>query len=102
MSYTEVLTLRVPVTLETVAANIGRALDPDVGGDKSFTLDIESNELVCTTPCTPSFKEQVNLMLEHPNMLYAVVKQDYDNRWPDMVPPTLEECTQFLSAVVVS
>jgi hypothetical protein len=62
MSYDNWLTLSVPLSEATSASKIGKAFDPDVGGEFSFT-EIEG-ELVCSTPCTTAFKQQA-LALMH-------------------------------------
>jgi len=99
MSYSETLTLTLPSPLADIASSIGRALDPDTGGDKSF-MPIEGKDIiVCSTPCRPEFKEQALYMMEHPELLYLVVCKDYETRWPEFKPPTLEECELFCKSI---
>ena len=99
MSYTHRLRITVPTTLADTAAAIGRAMDPDTGGDKSFT-EIDG-VLVCDTPCTEEFHDQAHAMLSDASLLHAAVSADYAARWADLTPPTLAECEAFVGAVVL-
>lgn len=100
MSYSETLVIRVPLNQAATAAAIGRAFDPDVGGERSFT-EIEG-ELVCSTPCTPEFKAQALALLGDAAALHAACTADYAQRWADMTPPTLVECEGFLANVTIT
>jgi hypothetical protein len=96
------LTIRVPAALASLAASIGRAMDPDVGGAESFRDDADNADtLICTTPCRAEFKAQALAMLSNPALLYHAVTDDYARRWPELPPPTLEDCEQFVAAAVV-
>jgi hypothetical protein len=99
MSYNQTLTIRCPIELADTAAAIGRALDPDTGGDKSF-LEVEG-ELVASTRCTEEFKAQAIAMLSDPAMLHGAVSADYASRWADLVPPTLAECQSFCAVATI-
>lgn len=98
--YTETLTVTVPESLAEIASKIGRAMDPDRGGEDSFTND-GNGLLICRTPVKPFFKEQAFAMLQNAAYLHAACAQDYATRWPDLVPPTLAECEAFVNAVVL-
>lgn len=100
MSYTQRLRITVPVELAETAAAIGRAFDPDTGGDKSFT-EIDG-VLVCDTPCTEEFALQAQAMLTDPAMLHAAIEADYATRWADFKAPTLAECEAFVKACSLS
>lgn len=99
MSYSETLVIRVPLNQAATAAAIGRAFDPDLGGERSFT-EI-SGELVCSTPCTPEFKAQAIALLGDAAALQAACAADYAQRWAGLTPPTLAECEGFLSDVTM-
>ena len=110
MTYDATLTITVPASLYDTACAISRALDPDSGGYASWgprtTLDEAGNELTpdsytTSTPCTSEFKAQAVAMLANPAMLHGAVKADYLARWPDLTPPTLEQCAVFCAAVSV-
>ena len=98
--YDATLSISLPAALAPIAAAIGRALDPDVGGADSFTLSSDELTISTSTPCTSAFAAQAAYMLGHPESLHAAVSADYAARWADLVPPTLEECEQFCSAVI--
>ena len=102
MSYSETLTITLPASLADIAASIGRALDPDVGGDKSFMLSEDEQTITCSTPCRPEFKQQALYMIEHPETLFAAVSLDYSTRWPDLPCPTLADCQAFCSSAVIA
>lgn len=105
MSYTHAVKIKLPVAMADIAAAIGRALDPDAGGDKSFSRDVTGADaegllifgdtISTSTPCTEEFHAQATYMLANPQALHAAVSADYAARWADLVPPTLEECEAF-------
>ena len=98
--YTETLSITVPVGLSGIAAAIALALDPDVGGDKSFHSDPSGKTISMTTRCTPEFRAQAISLLADPTALHAVVQADYARRWSDLTPPTLAECEAFCAGIV--
>jgi hypothetical protein len=98
MSYDNWLTLSVPLSEATSASKIGKAFDPDVGGEFSFT-EIEG-ELVCSTPCTTAFKQQALALMQDANALHQACLADYASRWPELTPPTLAECDGFIAEIV--
>lgn len=97
MSYTEWLTITVPVSVASEAAAIGKAFDPDVGGEFSFT-EIDG-QLVCSTPCTAAFKAQALALMGDANALHQACLADYASRWPDLTPPTLADCEAFMASI---
>ena len=110
MKYTRTVKITLPAGLADIAASIGRALDPDTGGDNSFGKDIASydseglpvyaNTISTSTPCTEEFYQQALYLLNHPEALYAVVSADYEARWAGMTPPTLDECVLFCTSFI--
>lgn len=100
MSYDNWLTISVPVSQAASAAKIGKAFDPDVGGEFSFTeMD---GQLVCSTPCTSAFKDQAFVLMADPAALHQACLADYASRWPDLTPPTLAECEAFLQVATIA
>jgi hypothetical protein len=109
MSYDNTLTIKLPVSLADIASRIGRAIDPDVGGERSFTSivtgyadskPVYGDTISMTTPCTTAFKLQAEYMLANPEALHAAVAADYAARWADLTPPTLAECQAFCNGVI--
>lgn len=102
--YSETLTLTLPYSesMAAICAKIGKAFDPDSGGESSFVHDANANTLVCKTLCVPEFKDQAQVMLGNAAVLHGACAQDYATRWADLVPPTLTECEQFLSVLEVA
>lgn len=100
MSYSETLTITLPANRADIAAAIGRALDPDTGGEHSFTPSEDGLTISCTTPCEPHFKAQAEYMMLHPEALHAAVSAHYATRWPDLPCPTLADCQAFCAAIV--
>ena len=99
--YDATLSIMLPAELSDIAAAIGRALDPDVGGADSFTLSSDALTISTSTPCTSEFAAQAAYMLVHPEALHAAVSADYAARWADLVPPTLAECEAFCAGVIL-
>jgi hypothetical protein len=110
MSYDNTMTIKLPVSLADIASRIGRALDPDVGGERSFVTKVTSTDakglpvygdtISMTTPCTSTFKAQAIAMLADPALLHLAVEADYAVRWKDLTPPTLAECQAFCDGVI--
>jgi len=108
--YTEQIRMTLPLGLEAIAAAIGRALDPDVGGAESWSRFITGYDgmnpiygdvLICQSLCTPAFKQQALAMSAAPDLLHAACAADYAARWTEHTPPTLEDCQAFCAAVVI-
>jgi hypothetical protein len=107
--YDQKLSITLPAELADIASRIGRAMDSDVGGDKSFTRivtgyadgkPVYGDTISMTTPCTSTFKEQAIAMLADPVLLHLAVEADYAVRWVDLVAPTLAECRAFCDGVI--
>lgn len=116
-TYNEIISLKLPADLLDIASRISRALDTDVGGYDSWTIDVITpavpaiddtpavdavlaGTISTTALCTSSYKQQADYLLEHPADLFAFVSQDYATRWPDLTAPTLAECEQFCAGVI--
>jgi hypothetical protein len=109
-NYDQKITITLPVALADIASRIGRAMDSDVGGERSFTrivtstdakgLPVYGDTISMTTPCTTAFKAQATYMLANPESLHAAVEADYAVRWVDLVAPTLDECQAFCAGVI--
>ena len=99
--YDATLSITLPAALADIAAKIGRALDPDSGGEKSFVTSDDGLTISTSTPCTSGFAAQAQYMLSHPEALFQAVAADYAARWADMTPPTLAECVSFCAGVVL-
>jgi hypothetical protein len=101
-NYTHRVCICSPVSIKGIANEIGRALDPDTGGNKSFdsvTGSTEENEyVICDVIATTEFAQSAETMLGNPDILFYVVSQDYLARWSDLVPPSLEDCQTFLTS----
>jgi len=98
--YDATLSITLPAALADIAKSISRALDPDVGGEDSWTLSEDGLTISTSTPCTNHFAAQAQYMLTHPEALHAAVSADYAARWADMTPPTLAECESFCAGVI--
>ena len=110
MSYSAIITTRIPAWLYAIACAIAKALDTDSAGERNYgpaTLtDADGNEYTpefysSTVPCTPDFAAQVPVLLANPAMLHAVVTEAYADRWPDLECPTLEDCEAFCAGAAV-
>jgi hypothetical protein len=94
------ISITLPAELADIAAKIGRALDPDVGGDKSFGLSADGLTIHTTAPCSDEFYAQAMYMIDHPEALHAACAADYAKRWQGFEAPTLEECKLFCAGVI--
>ena len=111
--YTHRLTCIIPAPLGVIGAAVGRALDPDTGGDKTFVpLDAKYDEAgnitkeptklwVSECPVIPELAESIPYLLANPGMLLASIERDFAARFPDVPVPTLAECVNFCSSAIV-
>ncbi len=99
MTYTARVTLTAPMELVDVCAKIGKAFDPDVGGEKSF-YEIDGH-LETQFPAIPEFAASLPYLIESPTLLHQSCLKDYAARWPELEPPTLAECEQFCNQVTL-
>jgi hypothetical protein len=103
-----------PIAQQEVAKRISRSLDPDVGGYEAFQTIASADgylpaaNCLYGTPVRESFLALIQSLTDENIPLAnrgAALKQmvdaDYANRWPDEVPPTLNECQSFLSKLQV-
>jgi hypothetical protein len=102
------MVIATPLALADSANTIGRALDPDVGGDRSFAgvLCAESpppaTHVVCDVLLTGDFAQQCQYMLAHAEMLHAACCADYAARWPGLEAPSLADCAEFLVGSIIT
>lgn len=99
--YDSHLTITVPASMADVAAMVGRAMDPDTGGDKSFTLDESGETVTCRTVCRPEFRVRAMAMIGNARLLHMACQSDYLARWPGATMPTLEQCEAFVALAKV-
>ena len=109
MSYSARFTLTLNASVADIAAKVGKGFDPDVKGEDSFKRDIigydgetpiYGDTISTSTPCTPEFKEQGDYLMTNPEALFMAMQAAYAERWADLTPPTLEECQQFIAAII--
>lgn len=105
--YTHTLTCIIPAPLGPIGAAVGRALDPDTGGDKTFVpLDAEYDDegtltkqptklWVCACPVEEKLALVIPHLLSTPLALRTTIEIDFALRFPDEVVPTLAECEAF-------
>lgn len=105
--WTHRMVIATPVVLTDIANAIGRALDPDVGGDRSFAgvLCAESpppaTHVVCDVLLTRSFAQHCEAMLGNAELLYSACLADYAVRWPTLIEPSWADCAMFLTESLI-
>ncbi len=105
--YSNKVKIAAPLSLADVCARIGKAMDPDVGGERSFyRVYPEGHSEETPQPplrletqfyATQGFAESLTALLTNPVALHQVCLSDYAARWSSLTPPTLAECQQFCS-----
>lgn len=98
-NYTERFKITLNSSVKEIAAKVGKGFDPDSGGENSFN-DNGDGTISTSTPCTPEFKAQGEYLMTNPDALFMAMQSAYAERWEDLTPPTLEECQQFLAAII--
>lgn len=91
----------VPVEHITLANAVARAFDPDTGGALSFNIlrcGSPATHAACDTPLIEATANVFVNLQGNPALLHQMCTADYADRWPDLAPPSLSECEQFLSA----
>ena len=106
MSYTHEAVIISPISLYETSSKLGRAFDPDVGGDKNFDMFLASADApavkthcCCYVRITTQKAEDFSYLLDDggkPDQLHAMVVADYQTRWQGLEPPSLAECTEWL------
>lgn len=102
--YESSLCIAVPMALMPVSAPIAQAFDPLSGGARSFDIlrATDSNGdtwALCHSPATTEIAAGLPFLQANPTYLYGSVMLDFADRWPDEIPPTLEECTAFCAGI---
>jgi len=98
----------IPAPLLVVGNAIGRALDPDTGGDKTFSVPLSADgsepatHYAASTAAAESFVQTVQAVRGGQADLAALVAADYAARWPGLTPPTAGECSAFLATAVIA
>jgi len=126
MSYTDKVTIVIPIALVNIANKIAKGLDPDEAGEKTFQVQYgdgtTNTHYVAEIPCKPVFSQTVQLVLNGTLQLSQVVQQGYlkeektytedangdlvetvtySDRWVGLAPPTDAECSQFMTDAVI-
>lgn len=97
----------IPAELLESANAIARALDPDTGGDRTFSVPLSADgsepatHYAASTAAAESFVQTVLAVTAGQAELAALVAGDYAARWPGLAPPAAEACTAFLAAAVI-
>lgn len=102
MLYDAQITLTIPESLREIANRIGKAFDPDTGGDHTFDGEAVDGLISVTIPCVREFADAMPFFAMSPEALHESVLRDYALRWPELVPPTVAECQAFCNAVSLS
>lgn len=92
----------VPLAYIDLANSVARAFDPDAGGHMSFDIlrcGSPATHAVCDTPLIEATANVFVNLQGNPALLHQMCVADYADRWPELNPPSLNECEQFLSAV---
>ncbi|WP_198314533.1 hypothetical protein [Chitinibacter sp. GC72] len=105
MSYTASIKLTAPTSLTEICAKIGKAFDPDTGGEYSFyavypvghsgDTPLPAVQIQTQFYAVPEFAASLPYLLADPELLHASCELDYSRRWPELTAPTLTECQAF-------
>ena len=99
MTYSAKVKLTAPLALTDVCAKIGKAFDPDVGGEKSF-YEVDGH-IETQFPAVPSFAASLPYLMASPELLHQSCQLDYATRWPELEAPTLVDCAAFCNQVTL-
>jgi len=100
MSWPHRVVLIVPAHLKNTANQIAAALDPDLGGNKTFSIPLPDvsapTHWGAYTAAAESFVQTIQAVMSGQVSLVDAVAADYAQRWPDVIPPTAEQCAAFI------
>lgn len=86
----------VPFSALSIAREINRALDDDdVGGADAYQTELADGRFTYSRPCDVNYAQLAAMLFAAPEILFAVIEADYAKRWPDLTPPTYEQCVEF-------
>ena len=94
IAYDHLVIVTVPASLGEVAAAVGRALDPDVGGAESFVPQPDGT-LRAAAWSVREYAQALPYLLADPVVLHATVELDYRQRWSVLDPPCLSDIKEF-------
>lgn len=104
--YNHVITITVPLAIVDIAKQLSRAFDPDVGGYEAFAYPTQDDNgapipapdtVTYSSPCTADYRAAMLFLQTDPQALLESVQRDYAMRWPELTPPTLDDCSRFVS-----
>lgn len=88
--------LTVPAEVLHTAKLASQAMDPDVGGFAAFEAPDEVTGLYSyTVDVSDEYFDAFRAFLLLPELLRESIARDFEQRFPDDEPPTLEECVSF-------
>ena len=101
MSYNRNVIIIIPEALKQVGNTIAKALDPDSGGDKTFSrqyTDGVNTFYAVSIPCVDSFAQTVAAVISGALSLSVLVADAYASRFPGDTAPEEADCAYFLAA----
>ena len=96
------LTLTTPAaTLET-AKRASQALDADVGGYLAFQIQDEQGNYTYSVELPEGYPEQIQALMASGTLLHNFITEQFAQRFPSDPVPTLEQCNELCSKLVIS
>lgn len=88
--------LTVPAEVLTTAKLASQAMDPDVGGFAAFEIQEEDGRYSYTVDVSDEYFAAFQAFLQLPELLRESIARDFEQRFPESTPPTLDDCTAFV------
>jgi hypothetical protein len=104
MSWNHIVHLIIPADHLDIANRIGRSLDPDTGGDQTFSIPLPQDSPThygASTAAAESFVQTIQAVQAGHIPLLTLVQQDYSARWTDLNVPTEAECQTFMNTCII-
>lgn len=96
MTYDHIIQFVVPASAIDLARDINRTLDDDdVGGAGAYQTELSDGRFTYSRPCSADYAQLAALLFAAPEILFSLVEDDYNRRWPELIAPTYEQCVQF-------
>lgn len=93
--------LTVPPEVLHTAKLASQAMDPDVGGFNAFEIVEEDGRYSYTVDVSDEYFAAFQAFMEMPELLRESIARDFETRFPDSMPPTAEDCADFVAALQI-
>lgn len=93
--------LTVPAEVLTTAKLASQAMDPDVGGFNAFEIVEDDGRHSYTVDVSDEYFAAFQAFTAMPELLRDSIARDFEIRFPETEPPTLDDCAAFVAKLQI-